>query len=103
MVRTRPRETQSSSARSVSSSGVTAIEAVDLVEIDVFEAQALQAAGDLVHDMAARQADRVRAGADAAAHLGGDDDVLARDVEIAQRLAEQSAPTGLRNRRPPCR
>ena len=61
---------------------------MDLVEIDVFEAHALQAAGDLVHDVAARQADRVRSGADATAHLGGDDDVFARDIEIAQRLAD---------------
>ena len=53
------------------------VEAVDLVEIDVIEAEPLQAAGDLVHDVAARQADRVRPGPDPAAHLGRDDDVLA--------------------------
>ena len=54
------------------------------------EAEPLQAACDLVHDVAAREADLVGARADAAAHLGGDDDVLALDAEIAQRLADQT-------------
>ena len=64
------------------------VEAVDLVEVHMIEAKALQAGGDLVHDVAARQADRVRPRPHPAAHLGGDDDVLALDAEIAQRLAE---------------
>ena len=64
------------------------IEAVDLVEIDVIEAEPLQAGRDLIHDVAARQPDRVRARPHPAAHLGRDDDVLALDAEIAQRLAE---------------
>ncbi len=89
MVRTSPRDTQSSSARKRLLDRRDGIEAVDLIEIDVVELQPLQAAGDLIHDMAARQADGVRAGAGAAAHFGGDDHVLARDLEIAQRLAEQ--------------
>ena len=38
--------------------------------------------------MAARQADGVRPWPHAAAHLGGDDDVLALDAEIAQRLPD---------------
>ena len=53
------------------------------------ELQPLQAAGDLIHDVPARQADRVRARSGAAAHLGGDDHVLASDLEIAQGLPEQ--------------
>ena len=52
------------------------------------EAEPLQAAGDLVHDVAARQADGIRPLPGAAAHLGGDDHVFARDLQIAQRLAE---------------
>jgi len=62
---------------------------VNLVEVDMVEAEALQAAGDLVHDMAARQADGIRARPCAAAHFRGDDDVFALDREIAQSLAEQ--------------
>ena len=103
IVRTKPRDTQSSSARSVSSSGVTGIEAVDLVEVDVIEAEPLQAGGDLIHDVTARQADRVRAGPHAAAHFGGDDHVLARDAEVAQRLAELTLGLALPNRRRRCR
>ena len=64
------------------------IEAVDLIEIDMIEAEPLQAAGDLIHDVAARKADGVRARPHPAAHLGGDDDVLALDAEVAQGLAE---------------
>ena len=65
------------------------IKAVDLIEIDVIELQPLQAAADLIHDVAARQADVVRARAHAPAHFGGDDHVLALHLEVAQGLAEQ--------------
>ena len=61
---------------------------MDLIEVDVVELQPLQAAGDLIHDVPARQADGVRARPGAAAHLGGDDHVFASDLEIAQRLPE---------------
>ena len=64
------------------------IEAVDLVEIDIIELQSFQAAGDLVHDMAARQADGIGTGPGARAHLGGDDEAFARDLEIGERLTE---------------
>ena len=61
---------------------------MDLVEIDVFEAEALQAGGDLIHDVAARQADRVRPRAHPPEHFGRDDDVLALHAEVTQRLPE---------------
>ena len=64
------------------------VEAVDLVEVDMIEAEPLQAGGDLIHDMAAREADSVRPRPHPAAHLGGDDHVLALDAEVAQGLAD---------------
>ena len=63
------------------------IEAVDLVEVDVVELQPLQAGLDPVHDVAARGAARVRARAGLVEDLGRDDHVLARHLEILQRLA----------------
>src|SRR5260370_39134591 len=60
-----------------------------LIEIDVVEVEALQAGGDLIHDMASRKADRVRSGPHPRAHLGRDDDILAPDAEVAQSLSEQ--------------
>ena len=50
--------------------------------------QPLEARLDPVHDVAARGAAVVRARAHRAEDLGGDDDVLALDAEILQRLAE---------------
>ena len=64
------------------------VEAVDLIEIHMIEPEPFQAAGDLIHDVAAREADGIRPRPHAAAHLGRDDDVLALDAEIAQRLAD---------------
>ncbi|MGO7888608.1 aldo/keto reductase, partial [Rhizobium ruizarguesonis] len=46
-----------------------------------------------IHDVATRGAEIVRLVAHDAVDIGGNDDVLARDVEILQRLAEQ--PLGL--------
>ena len=60
------------------------------------EAEALQAGGDLIHDVAARQPDRVRPRPHAAAHLGRDDHVLALHAEIAQRLPELDLRLALR-------
>ena len=54
----------------------------------MIEPEPFQAGGDLVHDMAAREADGIRPRPHPAAHFGGDDDVLALDAEIAQRLAD---------------
>ena len=88
MVRTSPRDTQSSSGPQRLLERRHRIEPMDLIEIDVVELQAFQAAGDLIHDMAAGQADRVGAGAGAATHLGRDDHVFTRDFEILQRLAQ---------------
>jgi len=54
----------------------------------MIEPEPFQAAGDLIHDVAAREADGIRPSPHAAAHLGGDDDVLALDAKIAQGLAD---------------
>src|SRR5215472_1993444 len=62
------------------------IEAVDLVEVDVVELQALQARLQPGDDVAARRTAHVRARARLAEHLGRDDDALARNLEILQRL-----------------
>jgi hypothetical protein len=59
--------------------------AVDLVEVDVIGAEALQAGVDGVHDVAARQPDRVGAAAGAPAGLGRHHHILA---PRAQRLAQ---------------
>ena len=63
------------------------VEAVDLIEVDMIEAESFQAGRDLVHDVSARQADGVRPRPHPAANLGRDDDVLALDAKIAQSLA----------------
>ena len=63
-----------------------AIEAVDLVEVDVFELQALQARLHLREDVDARRAAAVRTLRHAAEHLRRDDDVIPRDAEIAESL-----------------
>jgi len=64
------------------------IEAVDLVEIDIIEAEAAQAVVDGVHHMLAREADFVRARAHRAAQLCRNDDVFAVGAEVLQRAAE---------------
>jgi hypothetical protein len=64
------------------------VEAVDLVEVDMVELQALQARLRLVHDMAPGGAARVRALSHLAMDLGGDDQFLAGQPEVADRLAE---------------
>ena len=64
------------------------IKSVDLIEIHMIEPQPFQAARDLIHDVAARQADSVRPGPHAAANLGGDDNIFALNAEVTQRLAD---------------
>ena len=59
---------------------------MDLVEVDVVELQAAQALLQRRDDVAARRAAHVRAGAGLAEDLGRDDDALARDLEVLQRL-----------------
>ena len=54
----------------------------------MIEPEPLQTAGDLIHDVAARQAHGIRPRPHAAPNLGGDDDVLALDAKIAQRLTD---------------
>ena len=55
---TEPRLTQSSSARKVSERRY-GVESVDLIEIHMIEPEPLQAGGNLIHDMAAREAHRI--------------------------------------------
>ena len=62
--------------------------AVDLVEVDVIGLEAAEAVVDGVHDVSAGGADVVGARAHAAEDFGGDDDVFAGDVEVAEGLAE---------------
>jgi uncharacterized protein YcaQ len=71
----RPHSGRSAAARiSASVDRRGRIETVDLVEVHVVEAQALEAAVDAGQDVRAREADLVHAGADAAAHLRRDDE-----------------------------
>src|SRR4029077_20148950 len=63
------------------------IEAVDLVQVDVIELQALQARLQSGDDVAARRAAHIRARAGRVEDLGRDDDVLARYLQVAERLA----------------
>ena len=63
------------------------VEAVDLVQVDVIELQALQACLHPVEDVAARRAAHVRAGAGFAEDLGGHHHLVARHLQVAQRLA----------------
>jgi hypothetical protein len=65
------------------------IDAVDLVQVDVIEAEPPEALIDRVEDVAARQPGVVDALADPAAHLGRDHQVAAPHAEPAQRLADQ--------------
>ena len=60
---------------------------VDLVQVDVVELQPLQTGLDAVEDVAARCAAGVRAWRGLAEDLGRDDHVLARHLQILQRLA----------------
>jgi len=61
---------------------------VDLIEVDVVGLQAAEASFDGVHDMPARRAHIVTAGADSSEDFGGDDDVFARDLQILERLTK---------------
>jgi len=62
------------------------VEAVNLVQVDVIELQPLQAALHAVEDVAARRTPAVRAGRGVAEDLGGDDQALAGNLQVLQRL-----------------
>ena len=61
---------------------------MNLIQIDIVEPKAFQARLDAVHDVVARQADRVWPRCGSAAHLGCDDNTFAGHLEIAQRPTE---------------
>jgi hypothetical protein len=61
---------------------------VDLVQIDVICLETTEACVDRVHDMSAGGTHVVASGAHAVIDLGRENDILARDVEILQGLAE---------------
>ncbi len=61
--------------------GGDGIVAMNLVEIDVVQPEALQALIDARQDVPARQADLIDALAEASAHLGGHDDLVARATQ----------------------
>jgi hypothetical protein len=71
------------------------IHAVDLVQVDVIGAQAAQAPVDAVHDVLARQAHVVGAGAGAAAHLGGEHELAAVEAHRRDGLAYQALALAL--------
>src|SRR3546814_3513673 len=62
---------------------------MELIEIDIIGLQSIQALVDRIHDMPARRAAVVRAGAHRSMNLGGDHHVLTLDAEILESLAEQ--------------
>ena len=62
------------------------VEAVDLIEIDIVDAEPGQAAVDAIHDVLARQAAVVDVGAHRHVDLGGDDHLVALG-ELLERLA----------------
>ncbi len=63
------------------------VEAVDLIEVDVVELEPLEARLAGVDQVQARGALGVRARPHRPVALGGDDDAVARDLEVAQGLA----------------
>ncbi len=63
------------------------VKAVDLVEVDMIQLQARQAFLHAIQDVHTRIATRIHARASLAEHLCGNDDVVSRDLQIAQRLA----------------
>ena len=63
------------------------VEAVHLVEVDVIELQALEAGLHRADEVQARVAAAVGAGAGGAIPLGGDDDAVARHMQVAEGLA----------------
>jgi hypothetical protein len=63
---------------------------MDLVQVDMVGLQTAEAGLHSVHDVTARSPDVIPPGADAAIDLGRDYDILPRDVEVFQRLPQNS-------------
>ena len=74
---------------------------MDLIQVDEVEPKPTKAPIDRAQDVAARQADLVRAGTDPAPHLGGHDDFIAGTAERGQRRPRQlfGFPFGIHVRR----
>src|SRR5712672_1220864 len=70
--------------------------AVDLVQVDMVGLQTAETGLDAVHNVASRSPDIIPPRADAAIDLGRDHDILPRDVEVLQRLAENLFALALR-------
>jgi hypothetical protein len=83
-----PERTISSSAKRFFE-GRQRIEAVQLIEVDVVQLQALQAGVQLVHQVIARLTAAVGSLAHDAGGLGGDHQFVARQAKVLDRLAEQ--------------
>ncbi|MNT55633.1 hypothetical protein D3C72_1928820 [compost metagenome] len=69
---------------------------MDLIEVDVVQLQARQALLHAIQDVHARIAARIHARAGLAEHLRGDHHVVARHLQIAQRLAGDDFGTAFR-------
>jgi hypothetical protein len=63
---------------------------VDLVKVDVVEAEALQAAIYAGENVRPREADLIEARANSAAYLGGDHDLFAGPIQRCERIADES-------------
>src|SRR6185437_9635039 len=64
------------------------IEPVDLVQIDVIELQALEACIERMEDVVAREPELVDARTGCSEHLGRNDELISRETQIAESLAE---------------
>ena len=61
---------------------------MDLIEVDIVSLETAETGFDGIHDVSAGGAYVVAAGAHAAEDLGGENDVLAGDVQVLEGLAE---------------
>ena len=57
---------------------------MDLIQVDMVGLQTAETGLHRVHNVTARSADVIPPSADAAIDLGGDHDILARDVKVFQ-------------------
>jgi hypothetical protein len=69
---------------------------VDLIKVDMVQAETGEAAIDARKDVAARKPDLIRARPHAAAHLRGDHELFARAIEGLQRLPHEPLAVALR-------
>ncbi len=61
---------------------------MDLIQVDIVSLQAAKTGVDAIHDVSARGAYVVAAGAHATEDLGGENDVLAGNVQVLEGLPE---------------